>query len=665
VSNPSTLPLIPRDVLFGNPEKIGPQISPDGRYLTFIAPDARNVLQVWLKVMGKTQEEVLTQDPKRGIRSYFWTYEPDKLIYAQDTDGDENYHLYLVDVVSKKTQDLTPFPQARAQVVAVEPKVPFQILAGINKTDPRKHDVYRIDLRDGQVTLDTENPGNVIGWTTDADLNVRAALAATPDGGHEIWLRPSPGLRPPSPLGRGAGGEGWKTILVISPDDQGGPVDFSEDGGTLYYVSSVESNAERLLAWDVATGQVAVIAEDPEYDVSGTFVHPLTRKIQAVSFYKDKLIWQILDSSIAADFEKLFSVRHGDLHVSRGDLKDRLWLVSYVVDNGPVYYYLYDRSSKEATFLFSQRKALEGLPLASMKPISFTSRDGLKIHGYLTVPHSPYPLPAGRGPTAGEGVGLLPPGEGGRRPDEGLPTVLLVHGGPWARDHWGYYPVVQWLANRGYAVLQVNYRGSTGYGKSFLNAGNHEWAGKMHDDLIDAVTWLSIQGVADPRRVAIMGGSYGGYATLVGLTFTPNFFACGIDIVGPSNIISLIQTIPPYWEPMRATFARRLGVLDKDEAFMKSRSPLFFVDRITKPLLIGQGANDPRVKQAESDQIVAAMRKNEKPVEYIIYGDEGHGFARPENRMHFYSRVEQFLAKYLGGRAEPPQDIPGHSAKEG
>jgi dipeptidyl aminopeptidase/acylaminoacyl peptidase len=246
-----------------------------------------------------------------------------------------------------------------------------------------------------------------------------------------------------------------------------------------------------------------------------------------------------------------------------------------------------------------------------------------------------------------------------------LPTVLLVHGGPWARDQWGFFPVVQWLANRGYAVLQVNYRGSTGYGKNFLNAGNREWAGKMHEDLIDAATWLSLQGVSDPKRVAIMGGSYGGYAALVGLTFTPNFFACGVDIVGPSNIISLIQTIPPYWAPMLATFARRLGVLDKDEEFMKSRSPLFFVDKIVKPLLIGQGANDPRVKQAESDQIVAAMRKNGKPVEYLIYGDEGHGFARPENRMHFYSRVEQFLAQYLGGRAEPARDIPGHSAKEG
>jgi dipeptidyl aminopeptidase/acylaminoacyl peptidase len=647
VPTPSTVPLIPREVLFGNPEKISPELSPDGRYLAYIAPDSKNVLQVWLRVISQDHDQVLTADPKRGIRSYFWTYEPDKLIYAQDTDGDENYHLYLVDVTTRATKDLTPFAGSRAQVVAVEPRVPYQILAGINKNDPRKHDVYRINLQTAEAVLETENPGNIIGWTTDADLHVRAALAATPDGGHEIWIKDTPQAA-------------WRIVLVLGPDEQGGPLDFSEDGQTLYLVSSLHANAERLLAMEVATGKETVIAEDMEYDVSGVFVHPLTRKIQAVSFYQDKLIWKVLDPSIAADFDVLSKVQKGELHVSRGDLKDRVWLASYIVEDGPVYYYLYDRVSQTATFLFSQRPVLEGLPLASVKSISYVSRDGLTIHGYLTLP-SPSPS-MGEGWDGGEPpTSILPHKGGGSR---GLPTVLLVHGGPWARDHWGFYPIVQWLANRGYAVLQVNYRGSTGYGKKFLNAGNREWAGKMHDDLIDGVDWLVKQGVADPARIAIMGGSYGGYATLVGLTFTPETFACGVDIVGPSNIITLIQTIPPYWEPMKATFARRLGVVDKDEAFMKSRSPLFFVDRIEKPLLIGQGANDPRVKQAESDQIVQAMRKNGKPVEYLVYGDEGHGFARPENRKHFYSRVEQFFAKYLGGRAEPAQNIPGHSGQD-
>ena len=625
---PATVPLIPREVLFGNPEKLSPQLSPDGQYLAFIAPDSNNVLQIWLRIVGQDKDEVLTKDPKRGIRSYFWTYTLDKLIYAQDSDGDENFHLHLVNVRTKETKDVTPFPGARAQVVAVEPRVPGLILAGINKTDPRKHDVYRINLQTGETILDTENPGNVIGWTTDADLDVRAALAATPDGGHEIWVRNS--MSDP-----------WKTILTIGPDDQGGPVDFSEDGNTLYYVSSVDANAERLLAMNLGTGKVTVVAEDPEYDVSGVFVNPITRKIEAVSFYKDKLMWKVLDDSVKADFAALERIRDGELHVSRGDLKDRLWLVSIIVDDGPLHYYVYDRVLKRETFLFAQRRNLEGLPLTHVKPITVKARDGLTLHGYLTTP---------KGYQAEK--------------DPPLPSVLLVHGGPWARDHWGYYPIVQWLANRGYAVLQINYRGSTGYGKAFLNAGNREWAGKMHHDLIDGVKWLVAQKIADPARVAIMGGSYGGYATLVGLTFTPDVFACGVDIVGPSNIITLIKTIPPYWAPMLATFARRLGVVETDEEFMKSRSPLFLVDRIVKPLLIGQGANDPRVKQSESDQIVEAMRKNKKPVEYIVYSDEGHGFARPENRMHFYSRVEQFFANYLGGRAEPEHTIQGHSGQD-
>jgi dipeptidyl aminopeptidase/acylaminoacyl peptidase len=312
-------------------------------------------------------------------------------------------------------------------------------------------------------------------------------------------------------------------------------------------------------------------------------------------------------------------------------------VVAYATDDGPTSYYLYDRPSKKAAFLFVNNSKLEKVTLARMEPISFKAKDGLTIHGYLTKP-----------------VGVEA---------KNLPAVLYVHGGPWARDTWGFNPTVQFLANRGYAVLQVNYRGSTGYGKSFLNAGNREWAGKMHQDLIDAKAWLVSEGVADPKRVALAGGSYGGYAALVGLTFTPDEFACGVDIVGPSSILTLLKTVPPYWAPMKALFAKRVGDLEKEEEFLKERSPLFKADRITKPLLIGQGQNDPRVKVAESDQIVEAMRKAGKPVEYVVYPDEGHGFARPENRLHFFSLTEQFLAKHLGGRAEPVGDMKGHSGQ--
>jgi dipeptidyl aminopeptidase/acylaminoacyl peptidase len=344
----------------------------------------------------------------------------------------------------------------------------------------------------------------------------------------------------------------------------------------------------------------------------------------------------VLDRSIAEDFAAIAKVRRGEFSVVDRDLADRSWLVEYNTDDGPIYYYTYDRASKKSQLLFSSRPQLENLSLAQMQPISYQSRDRLTIHGYLTTP-----------------VGI---------PAKNLPTVLLVHGGPWARDTWGYDSMVQWLANRGYAVLQVNFRGSSGYGKKFLNAGNREWAGKMHDDLIDGVNWIVKQGIADPKKVAIVGGSYGGYATLVGLTFTPNVFAAGVDIVGPSNLITLIESIPPYWTPMMAMFRYRVGDPEKDAEFLKSRSPLFFADRIKAPLLIGQGANDPRVKQAESEQIVAAMRKANKPVEYILYTDEGHSFARPENRLHFFAKTEEFLGKYLGGRVEPMGNIPGNSA---
>lgn len=621
---PSQLPpLIPRDILFGNPERTSPQLSPDGKYLAYIAPDDKNVLQIWLRTVGQEDDRQLTADKKRGIRIFFWTYNADQLLYMQDSEGDENFHLYLVNIQSNIVRDITPFQGIQAQPIELDPNFPSEALVGMNLNDPSKHDVYRINLKNGAAELDTENPGNIVGWTADAQFQVRAATAAMPDGGYDLLFRET--IDKP-----------WETLRHWGPDDEGGAVSFSADGKTLYISGSHDANASRLIALDLATRQETVIAEDPQYDIGGILVHPVTRVIQAVSFYKDKQEWQVLDESIAADFEAIAQVSPGDFAVGSRDLADKNWLVSYMADDGPVYYYAYNRDSKTSTLLFSNQPKLEGLQLASMQPISYDARDGLTIHGYLTTP-----------------VGI---------PANNLPTVLLVHGGPWARDTWGYDPEAQWLANRGYAVLQVNFRGSVGYGKAFVNAGNREWAAKMHDDLIDAVNWLVEKGISERNKIAIMGGSYGGYATLVGLTFTPDAFACGVDIVGPSNLITLMQSIPPYWAPMKAMFSHRLGDLETEEEFLKERSPLFYVDRIQKPLLIGQGANDPRVKQAESEQIVEAMQKAGKPVEYALYTDEGHGFARPENRLHFYAITEDFLAKYLGGRCEPIGDIQGHSA---
>lgn len=615
-------PLISREILFGNPERARPQLSPDGKYLAFIAPDAKNVLQVWLRVVGQTEEQQITADKTRGIRTYFWTFDGDHLIYMQDADGDENFHCYSVNIHTSIVRDLTPFQGVKAEPIELDPDHPDEILIGMNLNDPQIFDVYRVNLKNGAVEFDTANPGNIVSWLADPQFKIRVAVAATPDGGSDL-------------LYRSADDQEWEVLRHWGADDEGYPVSFSADSKTLYVVGSHDVNAQRLLALDLATRQETVIAEDPQYDVGGVVVHPTNYKLQAVAFYRDKLNWQILDDSIAADFEALAQVRPGEFGVGSRTLADDRWLVAYTTDNGPVYYYAYDRDSKTSTLLFSNQPALEQVSLAPMQPVSYAARDGLTIHGYLTTP-----------------VGV---------PAENLPAVLLVHGGPWARDTWGYDPEAQWLANRGYAVLQVNFRGSTGYGKAFLNAGNREWAAKMHDDLLDAVDWLAQQGIADRSKVAIMGGSYGGYATLVGLTFTPEVFAAGVDIVGPSSIMTLLQSIPPYWEPIKAQMYHRIGNLETEEEFLKSRSPLFFIDRIQKPLLIGQGANDPRVKQPESDQIVEAMRKAGKPVEYVLYPDEGHGFARPENRLHFYAVAEEFLAKYLGGRCEPMTDIPGHT----
>ncbi|MEG4055978.1 MULTISPECIES: S9 family peptidase [unclassified Microcoleus] len=616
-------PLIQREILFGNPEKTSPKLSPDGKYLAYIAPDEHNVLQVQLRTVGQADDRQLTADKKRGIRIFFWTYSGEELIYQQDIDGDEQWHLFSVNIQSNQVRDLTPFQGVRAHPIALDRNFPNEILVEMNISDRRKHDVYRINLQNGAVELDTDNPGNIMGWTwiADAQFQVRAATATNADGSTELLFRET-------------ADKSWESLRRWGPDDEGGAVMFSENGKILYIIGNHDANAKRSIALDLETKQETNIASDPEYDVGDILIHPTNREIQAVSFYKDKQEWQILDQSIAEDFEDLGKFRPGEFSITSRNLADTTWLIAYRTDDGPVYYYTYDRASKTFTFLFSNQPKLEGLQLSSMEPISYTARDGLTIHGYLTKP-----------------VGVSIP----------VPTVLLVHGGPWARDTWGYNPQAQWLANRGYAVLQINFRGSTGYGKAFLNAGNREWAAKMHDDLLDGVNWLVETGIAQQDKIAIMGGSYGGYAALVGLTFSPDVFACAVDIVGPSNLITLLQTIPPYWEPRKASLYHRVGNLETEPEFLKSISPLSFVDRIQKPLLIAQGANDPRVKLAESEQIVNAMKQAGKPVEYVLYTDEGHGFARPENRLHFFAIAEEFLAKYLGGRFEPAGNLANHS----
>ncbi len=614
----TTTELIPREILFGNPDKTSPEISPDGTKMAYLAP-VNNVLNVWVGTVGSDDYQPVTKDEDRGVRFYFWAQDNQHILYIQDVGGNENWRLYATNLETRETRDMTPFEDVQVHIIDHDKHFPNELLIGMNKENPQVHDVYHLDLTTGELKLVAKNPGNVAGWVTDAKFKVRGSVVALPDGGNELHVRENEDAE-------------WRTLVKWDADDSltSGPLGFTLDGQSIYLQDSRNVNAGRLVKMNIASGDITVIAEDPQYDVGGVMVHPDTREIQAVAFTRDRNEWQVLDESIKKDIENIQSIHQGDFFVTNRDNADATWIVAFTADNGPVPFYAYDRKSQKATFLFDNQPALNKYRLSTMEPISFTSRDGLTVHGYLTLP------------------------VGEKRSN--LPMVLNVHGGPWGRDTWGYRPDAQWFANRGYACLQVNFRGSTGYGKDFLNAGDKEWGRNMHNDLVDAVQWAVDKGIADPKKVAIFGGSYGGYAALVGATFTPDLFCCAVDIVGPSNLITLIRTIPPYWSTFLATFHKRVGNPDTEEEFLKSRSPLFKVNQIKIPILIGQGANDPRVKQAESEQIVEAMKSKGIDYEYMLFPDEGHGFAKPENRLKFFAAAEKFLAKHLGGRYEEVSD---------
>jgi dienelactone hydrolase len=611
--------LIPRQRLFGNPERLSPRLSPAGNRLAWIAP-YQDVLNVWVAPMTAAEgvdwaaARVVTYDTDRGIRSFGWAHDDRHLLYVQDTGGDENWRLYDVDLDTMQRRDLTPFDGVQARIIARDRKFPHEILVGLNRANPKLHDVYRLDLVTGELTLEVPNPG-LIGWVADTQLVVRAAAKPQPDGGYVLQVRDDAQAD-------------WRPLLTISGDDAPGTqlIGFSEDGTTLLATTSAGADTARLVRIGVATGAMEVLAEDPDADVGDVRVHPDTRQPEIVTLPKDRAEYVVLDDAVAADLTAIRALHPGDPMFLGGDDADAAWLIGFTNDTGPVSCYAYDRATRTGRFLFEHMPELSRYQLAPMEPFRYTARDGLVIHGYLTFPP-----------------------DADRR---GLPAVLRVHGGPQVRDTWGFDPGAQWLANRGYLCVQVNYRGSTGYGKAFVNAGDREWGGKMHDDLVDAVSYVTGQGWADPARVAIIGGSYGGYAALVGAAFTPDVFCCAVDLCGPSNLKTLIETIPPYWAPMTPRLHRRVGDPAKDAEFMWSRSPLSRVRDIRIPLLIAQGANDPRVKQAESEQIVAALREAGIEHEYLLFDDEGHGLAKPENRLRFYAVAERFLARYLGGRAE-------------
>jgi len=619
-SMPSVPRIIPVEDFFENPEKAGGQISPDGRKLAYLAPE-ENRLNVWVRTIGSDDDTCVTHDHVRGIQGFSWSRDSRRIIYLQDTGGDENFRLHLADLERPGVDSacLTPFDGVRVMIVAVPHSDPKRIVVAMNKRNPQLFDAYRVDLETGELELIAENPGNWADFTVAHDGRLLAVSAQTPTGDTEILVRDD------------EGGE-FRSLRVYANEDGGGVYGYTPDLSALWVASAVGVDKTRLVQLDVKSGEETPVDSDDEVDLEQAVIRGRTGELLAAIYVKDRLVWHFFDPAYEAKVEAARTLHRGDLQGLSMDLTETKFVVTFNDDREPGVTFFYDAEAGSGDFLFKPRPKLNADELAPMTPVRIESRDGLTLHCQLTLP-----------------IGVE---------QTNLPMVLLVHGGPWAADQWGYHPEVQLLANRGYAVLQVNYRGSTGFGKSFLHAAEHEFAGRMHDDLIDGVEWAVKQGYADPARVAIYGGSYGGYATLVGVTFTPDVFAAAISYVGPSSLVTLIRSFPPYWGPMlEGSWFRYVGDPGTEEApnaevekDLLARSPISFVDRIVTPLMVVQGANDPRVTKIESDQIVAALRDRGVEVEYMVKDDEGHGFANPENRLDLYRAMERFLAQHLGGR---------------
>ncbi|MCA9490972.1 MAG: S9 family peptidase, partial [Myxococcales bacterium] len=582
-------PLIPRSLLFGNPDRAQPRVSPDGAWLSWLAPH-EGVLNVWVAPWDDPgAAQPVTADRQRGIHNHAWSQSSAFLLFEQDLDGDENFVLFAVPPTGGEPRQLTP-SGARAQVIGTSPSRPDHLVVMVNDRVPELMDPVLVELRSGETTRLAENT-SAVGFVVDRrDLSLRVSVHMTAEGGSLWRFLGEDGREEP------VGAEDVLTTSLVGID-----VDGNE-----WWLDSRGRDTNALIR--VRGSEREEVLSHPRGDIADVMEDAGGRPRAAWAVFAEREA-MIVDPAVSAHLERLATHREGTPVVTSSSTDDRCWVVGWHSSAGPVAYAAYDTASGRVRDLFLDRTALADQPLAERHPVVLRSRDGWDLVCYLTLPRWVE--------TDAEG-----------RPGEPLPMVLLVHGGPWWRDQPGYDGVHQLLANRGCATLSVNFRGSTGLGKRFLNAGDMEWGGKMHDDLLDAVQAMVERGVADPDRVAIMGGSYGGYATLVGLTFTPDTFACGVDIVGPSSLLTFMASIPPYWKPMKVQFHTRVGDDETEEgrAELWRRSPLSKVEQIRRPLLIAQGANDPRVKQAESDQLVAELQRREIPVTYALFPDEGHGF---------------------------------------
>jgi dipeptidyl aminopeptidase/acylaminoacyl peptidase len=619
--------LVARKVFFDNPDVGSVRISPDGESLAWLAPigGVRNLFVAPLADLNAAR--AVTHATDRNLSTFFrWAHTNRHLVFFQERDGDENWRASSVDLGSGAIVPLTPERGVKAYWQEADRKFPEEMLLKHNARDKRYFDLFRVNLVTGKSDLVFENT-EFAWYVTDSNFQLRLGMRFMPDGGAE-WVERRPDAS-------------WAPFLKvpIADIDQTQAIDFSADGKTLYMLDSRGRDKAEFFAVDMMTRLDTVLAADGEADIVHVDFDFVQRRPIAARANRDRVRWHAVDPTAAQDLAVLASYGRGDVEIIERSADSRFATVFYERDTESGEYALLDRQTRKVRSLFRQRKALVGLSLQRMQPVVIPARDGLRLNGYLTLPE------------AGAG---------------GLPMVLLIHGGPYLRDVWGFNSTHQWLANRGYAVLSVNYRGSTGFGKAVVTAADKEWGGKMHDDLIDAVDWAVGQGIADPRRVGFFGASYGGYSALTAATKTPEVFACIVDVFGISNLITFMATIPPYWGPWFSIWKNRLGdpATEAGRAFLTERSPLTHIDRAVRPILIAQGARDVRVVAAESEQMVSALKKRSVPVTYITFPDEGHGFARPENRMAFYAITESFLAKHLGGRAQPiGDDIKGSSLK--
>jgi dipeptidyl aminopeptidase/acylaminoacyl peptidase len=576
------------------------------------------------------QAKPVTQEKTRPVPGYNWAFDSKHILYRQDKNGDENYHVFSIDVTTGESKDVTPGEGVRNAVVALSPSRSNLVLISSNERDKKVFDLYRVDLKTGERTLLLQNDQQFVGFEIDNNLDVRLGKQPQPDGSM-VWKTYDPKNKK-SP---------WKDFLKVGPEDSMTTAIFGFDkrNQNAYVSDSRDRDTGAIYRIDLKTGKKKLVYEDKRVDLRTVLIHPTELTIQAVEIDYDKPSWVVLDKKIQKDLDALQKLGGQSPAVTSRSLDDKTWIVAFNSDRASPKYYRWDHTKQKGELLFSTRPALDEYPLVRMYPVVIKSRDGLDLVSYLSLPND--------ADANGDG-----------KADKPVPMVLLVHGGPWNRDGWGYNSLHQLLANRGYAVLSVNFRGSAGYGKNFINAGNRQWGKQMQDDLLDAVEWAVQNNVAPKDKVCIMGGSYGGYATLAGLTLTPDTFACGVDAYGPSNIVTLLEATPPYMTPMIAMFKDRVGDFTTDEGkkALLEASPLTHAEKIKKPLLILQGANDVRVKKQESDQIVKALQAKKIPVSYAVFADEGHGFRRPENNIAFLAIAEAFLSVHLGGSYQPITD---------